>query len=144
MYVHTSNPLLPQAVEDQIEKMREDSNVLTNPHFLSTTSESEDKIHEGTKKAVESVKVTMDLLNATHQQLITMCQQKRDLFIVCVKFHMTTRQVCDGYVEVGVWRWVCGGGCVEVGVWRWVCGGGCVEVGVWRWVCGGGCVVVDK
>ena len=27
-------------------------------------------------------------------------------------------------MEIGLWRWVCGGGFVEV------------EVGVWRWVCG--------
>lgn len=100
-------------MEDQIEKMREDSNVLTNPHFLSTTEDSKEGMHEGTKKAVQSVKVTMDQLNATHQQLITMCQQKRDLFIVCVKFHMTTRQVCNGCV------WVCNGWVYVMDMW-WV------------------------
>ena len=31
-------------------------------------------------------------------------------------------------------------GCGEVGVWRWVCGGGCVEV-VWGCGCGEVCVV---
>lgn len=35
-------------------------------------------------------------------------------------------------MEVGVWRWVCGGGREEVSVWRWVRGGWCVEVDGWR------------
>ena len=29
---------------------------------------------------------------------------------------------------MGVWGWVCGGGCVGVGVWGWVCGDGGVSV----------------
>ena len=45
-------------------------------------------------------------------------------------------------VGMGVWGWVCGGGCVGMGVWGWVCGGGCVGVGVWGWVCGDGGVSV--
>ena len=76
-----------------MEKMREDAEVLTNPHFLTSSGVVSKEMQETTKKAVESVKGTMDQLSSTHQQLITMCQQKRDLFIVCVKFHMTTRQV---------------------------------------------------
>lgn len=76
-----------------MDKMREDAAVLTNPHFLSSSGELSSEMQATTKKAVQSVKETMDQLSTTHQQLITMCQQKRDLFIVCVKFHMTTRQV---------------------------------------------------
>jgi hypothetical protein len=79
-------------MEDQMDKMREDAEVLTNPHFLSTRDTDEDML-QSTKKAVGSIEGTMKQLSSTHQRLITMCQQKRDLFIVCVKFHMTTRQV---------------------------------------------------
>ena len=77
-------------MEDQLEKAREDSKFLMRPQF--SASEKED-MHEATEKAVQTVKESMEAVNATHQQLMTMCQQKRDLFIVCVKFHMTTRQV---------------------------------------------------
>lgn len=80
-------------MEDQMDKMREDASVLTNPHFITSGNMGED-MQETTKKAVQSVQTTMKQLSSTHQELITMCQQKRDLFIVCVKFHMTTRQVC--------------------------------------------------
>ena len=40
--------------------------------------------------------------------------------------------VCGGCVVVGVWWWVCAGGCVLVcgGVW-WVCGGGVRCGGAW-------------
>lgn len=76
-----------------MDRVREDAEVLRNPHFLS--SEMEKTMREATDQVIESVKVIMEQLNSTHQQLMTMCQQKRDLFIVCVKFHMTTRQVSD-------------------------------------------------
>lgn len=80
-------------MEEQLERVRMDSKVLMHPQF--SVSEEDGEMHETTRKAVETVKVTMDLVNSSHQQLMTMCQQKRDLFIVCVKFHMTTRQVCS-------------------------------------------------
>ena len=83
-------------MEEQMEKMREDADVLANPHFLSAPDADKDML-ESTKKAIQSVEETMKQLSSTHQQLITMCQQKRDLFIVCVKFHMTTRQVSRCY-----------------------------------------------
>ena len=83
-------------MEEQLEKVREDANILTNPRF---SDESDDSIHEATKQVVDSVTKSMAELNATHQQLMTMCQQKRDLFIVCVKFHMTTRQVGTMYIR---------------------------------------------
>ncbi len=78
-----------QAMEEQIGRVREDSEILTNPRFTGEGG----SMHEATKQVVDTVKKSLGELNATHQQLITMCQQKRDLFIVCVKFHMTTRQV---------------------------------------------------
>ena len=75
-----------------MSRMREDADVLTRPQF--SPDEKGENMHEATKEAVQSVKSISEDLNTTYQQLTTMCQQKRDLFIVCVKFHMTTRQVC--------------------------------------------------
>jgi hypothetical protein len=44
---------------------------------------------------------------------------------------------------LGVYWWVCTGGCVLVGVYWWVCTGGCVLVGVYWWVgWGAGCWVL--
>lgn len=86
-------------MEEQIERVREDADVLTNPRFGQDSSDSQQEdstMHEATKQVVDSVKEIIGELNKTHQQLMTMCQQKRDLFIVCVKFHMTTRQVGKG------------------------------------------------
>lgn len=92
------------SMEDQMEKMREDSDVLTNPRFLCSQGdgggEEQEKMHQTTKTAIENVREVMKTLSSTHQQLITMCQQKRDLFIVCVKFHMTTRQVSQWNQDV--------------------------------------------
>lgn len=82
-------------MEEQLERVREDADVLTKPRF---GQESEGGMHEATQQVVETVKKGIEELNTTHQQLVTMCQQKRDLFIVCVKFHMTTRQVGKGFL----------------------------------------------
>ena len=78
-------------MEEQMGKMREDADILTQPKFSPT--DTEETMHDATKEAIESVKLSIQHLNSIYQQLITMCQQKRDLFIVCVKFHLTTRQV---------------------------------------------------
>ena len=44
-------------------------------------------------KAVEGIKESVQSLTEQYQELMRLCQQKRDLFIVAVKFHMTIRQV---------------------------------------------------
>jgi len=87
-----------QATEEEVDHMREDATVLTSPRFSGREMNAE--AQEATRSAVESVKTTLEQLNNSYKELTTMCQQKRDLFIVCVKFHMTTRQV----------RWVWFGG----------------------------------
>ena len=88
--------------------MREDATVLTNPRFNSGEMSAE--AQEATKSAVENVKATLDELNDSYKELTTLCQQKRDLFIVCVKFHMTTRQVKmgggRGMEGVDWWVWL--------------------------------------
>lgn len=45
------------------------------------------------KKAVEDVKKMIHKLNENHQEFMTLCQQKRDFYIVAVKYHMNIRQV---------------------------------------------------
>ncbi len=79
-----------QAIEEEVKKLKEDADILSKPQF---SSDMEERIKEVTQSAVERVQKTLDLLNTNYQELTTMCQQKRDLFIVCVKFHMTTKQV---------------------------------------------------
>lgn len=78
-------------MEDDVLKLREDAEILCNPRFGS--KETDDGDHAATKQAVTVVRTTLNTLNVIYKDLTTMCQQKRDLFIVCVKFHMTTRQV---------------------------------------------------
>ena len=80
-------------------KIREDAQVLLNPSFIA---EEEGKMHAATQQAIDTVKAQVEELKKSYKELIDLCQQKRDLFIVCVKFHMTTRQVsvnvyvCEG------------------------------------------------
>jgi len=74
-----------------MDHIREDGHVLINPTFAP--QETEENMHSATKEAVGLVKDQLKDLTDTYNQLMTLCQQKRDFFIVCVKFHMTTRQV---------------------------------------------------
>ncbi|XP_019856098.1 PREDICTED: triple functional domain protein-like [Amphimedon queenslandica] len=43
-------------------------------------------------KDINDVKQSVQLLTESYQELMKLCQQKRDLFIVAVKFHMSVRQ----------------------------------------------------
>ena len=74
-----------------MKKIREDAQILINPDFVS--DEEGKKMHSATQQAIDSVKSQVEELKSNYKELIDLCQQKRDLFIVCVKFHMTTRQV---------------------------------------------------
>ncbi len=76
-----------------MDRIRADANILINPTFAPR--ETEETMHSATKEAIEVVKGQLNDLVATYQELMTLCQQKRDLFIICVKFHMFTRQVRD-------------------------------------------------
>ena len=44
-------------------------------------------------QSTEGVKQGANSLTELYQSLMKLCQQKRDLYIVAVKFHMTTKQV---------------------------------------------------
>ena len=71
-------------------QIREDAQVLIHPDFVS---DEEEKMHSATQQAIDSVKTQVEELRKSYKELTDLCQQKRDLFIVCVKFHMTIRQV---------------------------------------------------
>ena len=73
-----------------MKKIREDAQVLINPDFALN---EEGEMHSATQQAIDSVKEQVEELKKNYKELTDLCQQKRDLFIVCVKFHMTTRQV---------------------------------------------------
>ena len=81
-------------MDEHMNKIREDAQVLINPDFVS---DEEDKIHSATQQAIDNVKSQVEELKKSYKELTDLCQQKRDLFIVCVKFHMTTRQVGSAY-----------------------------------------------
>ena len=57
------------------------------------SQEDERNMHASTHKAISMVREKVHALNNTYQLLMTTCQEKRNLFIVCVKFHMSVRQV---------------------------------------------------
>ena len=73
-------------------KVKEDAQGLIHPNF--DPQENEQTMHAATRKAIETVKSELQTMTKTYQELMTTCQQKRDLFIVCVRFHMTIRKVC--------------------------------------------------
>ena len=57
------------------------------------SQEGEENMHASTHKAITMVQEKIQSVSDTYQQLMTTCQQKRNLFTVCVKFHMSVRQV---------------------------------------------------
>ena len=74
-----------------MNKIKTDAATLCNPSFAP--SESEATMHTATQKAINAVHKQLKELTDTYQALMNDCQKKRDLFIVCVKFHMNQRQV---------------------------------------------------
>ena len=52
-------------------------------------------MHASTRKTISMVREQIHAVSDTYQQLMTTCQHKRNLFIVCVKFHMSVRQVSE-------------------------------------------------
>ena len=73
-----------------MEKISEDAQVLINPDFAS---DEEGEMHSATQQAIDSVKEQVEELKKNYKELTDLCQQKRDTFVLCVKFHMMTRQV---------------------------------------------------
>ena len=85
-----------------MSKVKEDANGLIHPTF--DPQEQEQNMHSATKKAIETAKQELQRLTKTYQELMTTCQQKRDLFIVSVRFHMTIRKAC-ALICLFFWGW---------------------------------------
>jgi len=60
-------------------------------------------MHDATRKTISMVRETIQAVSDTYQELMTICQQKKNLFIVCVRFHMNVKQVGPIYMNL----WVC-------------------------------------
>ena len=82
-------------MDEHMKKVREDAQILINPDFVP---DEEGKIHSATQKVINSVKAKVEELETSYKELIDLCQQKKDVFVICVKFHMTNRQVGSAYV----------------------------------------------
>ncbi len=78
-------------MDGHMATVREDAQAIIHPTFHP--EEDEENMHAATREAIATVKDCIQNLSQIYQQVMTTCQQKRDLFIVCVKFHMTLRQV---------------------------------------------------
>jgi len=59
-------------------------------------------MHDATRKTISMVREKIKAVSDTYQELMTTCQQKRNLFIVCVRFHMNMRQVGPIYMNLCV------------------------------------------
>jgi hypothetical protein len=73
-----------------MEEIDEDVHVLISPDSVSG---GEGKMHSAMQQAIDSVKTQVQELSKSYKELTDLCQQKRDTFVLCMKFHMMTRQV---------------------------------------------------
>ena len=80
-----------QTLEESMEKIDEDAHVLINSDLAS--DEEGKRMHSAMQQAIDSVKTQVEELRKSYKELTDLCQQKRDTFVLCVKFHMMTRQV---------------------------------------------------
>lgn len=81
-----------------MKDIREESVELCNLPTADTST------REMLTKCIEGVKEGANSLTELYQKLMKLCQQKRDLYIVAVKYHMTIRQVqrgCGIHLEGG-------------------------------------------
>lgn len=88
-----------------MSKIKADAAELCNPNF--PPSESGSDMHKTTQKAIEAVRSQLQDITKTYEKLMVTCQQKRDLYIVCVKFHMNLRQVSPAYLGVELVESLC-------------------------------------
>jgi hypothetical protein len=80
-----------ETIDEQMTKIKQDAGELCNPNHLPNESEAE--MHAAMQKAQAAVQTQLQELTKMYQKLSDICQQKRDLYIVCVKFHMNLRQL---------------------------------------------------
>lgn len=71
-------------------KIYEDAQALADPRCAS---EEKEKMQAATRQVTNSVKAQVEDLKKSYKKLVDLIQQKKELFIICVKFHMMTRQV---------------------------------------------------
>ena len=73
-----------------MKKIDEDAQSLVEPTALP---EREGEVHTPTHEATDSVKTQTEELRANYKELADLWQRKRDMCVICVKFHMMIRQV---------------------------------------------------
>lgn len=83
---------LQQTIDEQMTKIKNDAAELCNPSYLPSKTEAD--MHTAMQKAVDAVRTQLLELTKTYELLMKSFQEKRELYIVCVKFHMNLRQVC--------------------------------------------------
>ena len=76
-----------------MEKIDKDAEVVIAPPFASEGEEGGQKMHSATQQAIDSMKAQVEELKKSYKELTDLCQQKRDTFVLCMRFHMFTRQV---------------------------------------------------
>ena len=81
-----------QTLDESMEGIDEDIHVLINPDSESVPG-GEGKMHSAMLQAIDSVKTQVEELKKSYKELTDLCQQKRDTFVLCMKFYMMTRQV---------------------------------------------------
>lgn len=76
---------------------------ITEESLSLCTFPEEYEISPKIESVVIDVKVNIDKLTSLYEQLILLCQQKRDLFVVVIKYHMLILQVrpytCMHYIQ---------------------------------------------
>ena len=75
-----------------MEKIDEDADALVSANS-DLSSDEEGKMQLAMQQTMDSVKSQVEELKKTYKELTDLCQQKRDTFVLCMKFHMMTRQV---------------------------------------------------
>ena len=75
-------------MERHLSELKEEGHLLGKPPSSDPAA-----MTPAMRKAIDEVTRQIQTLNQHHQDFMTLCQQKRDFYIVAVKFHMTVRQV---------------------------------------------------
>ena len=73
-----------------MKEIIEDEQALVNPSFVL---EGQSKMHAASQHATDNARAQVEELRKSYEELTDLCQQQRNLCIICVKFHMMTRQV---------------------------------------------------
>ena len=83
-----------QKLDESLKKIHEDAQTLDDTTLVSE-DEDKGKMHAAAQQAMDTVNAQVEELKKSYKELFDLCQQKREVCLVCVKFHMMTRQVCQ-------------------------------------------------